>query len=79
MKREILLIKEKLNLHIYYLKVKAHHDELVQFNKLTFLGKVNTICDKKAKILIQSETRETVSFPFPLSSPYLMVNEIVIS
>ena len=78
-KREILLIKEKLNLYIYPLKVKAHHDELVQFNKLTFLEKVNTICNKKAKILIQSETRETVLFLFPLSSPYLMVDRTVIS
>ena len=51
----------------------------VLFNKLIFLEKVNAICDKKAKILIQSETRETVPFPFSLSSPYVMVNRTVIS
>ena len=48
-------------------KVASHRDEITPFNKLTFLEKVNTICDRNAKHLIQSETMEDVSFPFELS------------
>ena len=61
------------------MKVKAHRDELVLFNKLIFLEKVNVICDRKAKILIQSEMREIVLLPFSLSFPYVMVDGTVIS
>ena len=70
-KREILLIKEKINSQISMTKVASHHDEIIPFNKSSFLEKVNTICDRKAKCLIQSETRGVIPFPFELSSPYI--------
>ena len=44
-KREMLLIKEQVNLKLTPVKVAAHRDETTPFNKLIFLEKVNTMCD----------------------------------
>ena len=78
-KREILLIKEQVNLKLTPVKVAAHRDELIPFKKLTFLEKFNTICDRKAKYLIQSETREDVTFLFESPSPYILIDNKVMS
>jgi len=78
-KREILLIKEKINLQITPFKVTGYQDKLIPFNKLSFLEKVNTICNQKVKSLIRSETRETIPFPFVLSSLYILINNKIIS
>ena len=59
------------------IKVAGHRDEIIPFNKLSFLEKVKTICNRKAKHLIQSETREAVSFPFELSSPCISIGNKV--
>ena len=45
---------EILNLKLLPLKVEANRNENTPFNKLSFLGKVNTICDRKVKLLIES-------------------------
>ena len=61
-KWEILLIKEKISLQITLIKVAGHQDKVCPFNKLSFLEKVNIICNCKAKYLIRGETRESIPF-----------------
>ena len=44
-KNEIIQLKEKLQIYLSLIKVKAYQDERVSQNRLTFAEKVNIICD----------------------------------
>ena len=51
-KRELIIIIKKLGISIKLTKVRAYQDKRIDRSELTFLEKVNTICDLKAKYLI---------------------------
>ena len=71
-KREILRIKTIYKIKIVTFKVVAYQDDKLPNYKLLFLEKVNIICNKKAKLLIQQENRKSIPFPFQLTLPYIM-------
>jgi len=51
-KREIIIIHNRLGVIVRVAKVKAHQDEVKLWSQLSFLEKVNNICNKQAKRLI---------------------------
>ena len=56
-----------------------HHDEVKKFKDLNFHEKLNTICNKKAKMLITNENRLFALFPFTLHSPFIQKDDLVFS
>ena len=53
-------------------KIKAHQDNRMRLEDLSWFELLNIKCNSRAKCLIQQEERETVPFPFELSSLYLL-------
>ena len=52
-------------------KIKAYLDDRISSNKLTWLEKMNIMCDLRAKELIRNESRQVVPFPFELVSLFV--------
>ena len=52
-------------------KIKAHQDDRISSDKLTWLKKMNIMCNLRAKELIRNKSRQVVPYPFELVSPFL--------
>ena len=79
--REIKLIVRQWSLDLVPEKIKAHQDNILQIDKLTWNEYLNTLCDIRVKELICEEKRLEVGFQFKLSSGYITLEycEIVIN
>ena len=69
--REIKLIVRQQSLDLVPEKIKAHQDDMLQIDKLTWNKYLNILCDTRAKELICKEKRLEVGFLFKLSSGYI--------
>ena len=52
-------------------KIRAHQDNRIRMEDLSWFKLLNIKCNSRAKSLIQQEEREIVPFSFELSSSYL--------
>ena len=52
-------------------KIRAHQDNRMRMEDLSWFELLNVKCDSRVKSLIQQEEREIVPFPFELSFLYL--------
>ena len=59
--REIKIIFDQWNISTTPAKIKAHQDDRLEFEELTWQEKVNTFCNERAKALIVEEDRETLA------------------
>ena len=59
--------------------MEAHKDDKISWNRLTWLEKLNTICNREAKKLITNKIRSLIPFPFSLSSLYISSGDKVLN
>ena len=70
--REIKRIQYNWSLKLRPEKIKVYQDNIISSEKLTWLERLNIMCNTRAKELVKNENRSIVPFPFELTSPFLL-------